>query len=129
MQVVVKTPHTEIVIKGMISDRIINFLQKEFGNSFEIIDDDAPVNIFETDWYKATKSNMKPGDFIRAYRSKKGWTQKELGANLGGIPRQHVSNMERGIRPVSVKMAQKLSILFDTEISRFLGHDERILFK
>ncbi len=60
MQAVVKTPHTEIVIKGMISDMVISFLQKEFGSSLEITDDDAPVNVFETDWYKTTKASMKP---------------------------------------------------------------------
>jgi len=63
MQAVVKTPHTEIIIKGMISDIVLSVLQKEYGNYFEIIDDEIPVNIFETDWYKTTKSNMKPGDY------------------------------------------------------------------
>ena len=120
MQAVVKTPHTEIIIKGMISDVVLSVLQKEYGNYFEIIDDEIPVNIFDTDWYKTTKSNMKPGDYIRAYRGKKGWTQEELGGRLGGIPKQHVSNMERGIRHISLKMAQKLAGVFDIEINRFL---------
>ena len=125
MQAVVKTPHTEIIINGIISDRVLVFLQKEFGNSLEIIDDDKPVNVFETDWYKTTKKNMKPGDFIRAYRSKKGWTQKELGKNLGAIPRQHVSNMERGTKSISLEMAQRLSVLFDADINRFLDIDNK----
>jgi DNA-binding XRE family transcriptional regulator len=120
MQAVVKTLHTEIIIKGMISDIVLSVLQKEYGNNFEIIDDEVPVNIFETDWYKTTKSNMKPGDYIRAYRGKKGWTQEELGVRLGGIPKQHVSNMERGTRHISLKMAQKLAGVFDIEINQFL---------
>jgi DNA-binding XRE family transcriptional regulator len=120
MQAVVKMPHTEIIIKGMISDIVLNVLEKEYGNDFEIIDDEIPVNIFETDWYKTTKSNMKPGDYISAYRGKKGWTQEELGGRLGGIPKQHVSNMERGIRHISLKMAQKLAGVFDIGINQFL---------
>ncbi len=120
MQAVVKMPHIEITIKGMISDSVLNLLRKEYGSNFEIIDDEIPVNIFETEWYKTIKSGMKPGDFIRAHRGKRGWTQEELGAKLGGIPKQHVSNMERGSRRVSLKMAQKLAVLFDTDIGRFL---------
>ena len=73
---------------------------------------------FYTD--KTTKSNMKPGDYIRAYRGKKGWTQEELGGRLGGIPKQHVSNMERGTRHISLKMAHKLAGVFGIGINQFL---------
>ena len=38
--------------------------------------------------------------------------QARLGEMLGGIPRQHVSNMKRGIRPVSMKTARKLAKIF-----------------
>ncbi len=120
MQAVVKTPHTEIIIKGMISDIVLRVLKQEYGSELEIIDDDVPVNVFETEWYKTTKASMKPGDYIRAYRGKKGWTQSELGQNLGAIPKQHVSNMERGSRSISLKMAQNLAGLFDTKINEFL---------
>lgn len=120
MQAVVKTLHTEIIIKGMIPDNILDILRHEYGNDLKVIEDDAAVNIFETEWYKTTKSDMKPGDYLRAYRGKKGWTQEKLGAMIG-IPKQHVSNMERGTRAISLKMARKLAVLFDTEINRFLS--------
>ena len=65
MQVVVKTPHTEITITGMISNSILKVLKQECGSDLKII-------------------------------------------------------MERGIRPISLKMAQKLAILFNTTIDRFV---------
>ena len=39
---------------------------------------------------------------------------------LGGIPRQHVSNMERGIRPVSLKTACKLVKVFKVSLGKFV---------
>jgi len=39
---------------------------------------------------------------------------------LGGIPRQHVSNMERGIRPVSLKTARKLAKVFKISPGKFV---------
>ena len=119
MQAVVKTPLTEIIINGTVSDSILNMLRQEYGSDLRVIEDD----IFETEWYRNIKNNMKPGDYIRAYRRKRGWTQATLGAELGGVPKQHISNMERGTRPVSLKMARKLSDLFGVGINLFLmGH-------
>jgi plasmid maintenance system antidote protein VapI len=40
---------------------------------------------------------------------------------LGGIPKQHISNMENGKRPISLKMAKKLSKLFNVSIERFIS--------
>ena len=48
-------------------------------------------------------------------------TQTELGKALGGIPRQHISNMENGIRPISKKTALKLVKLFDVSVEKFIS--------
>jgi len=48
-------------------------------------------------------------------------TQKELGELLGGVPRQHVSNMERGIRAISKKVALNLAKIFNTSVDKFIG--------
>lgn len=121
MQAVVKTPHTEIIINGIVSTGILEALRQEYGNDLKIIEDDQAVNVFETEWYRTVKTNMKPGDYVRICREKKGWTQTEMGVMLGGIPRQHVSNMERGVRPISLQTARKLASIFDAEISKFIG--------
>ena len=47
----------------------------------------------ETPWYRGIKEKMTPGTYLRIYRENKGLTQLQLGEALGGIPRQHISNM------------------------------------
>ena len=123
MLAVVKTPRIKIEIKGKISKRLLDVLKEEYGADVQIITDeeDEKRDIFETDWYKTMKANMTPGKNIRIYRQNRGMTQKELGEQLGSIPRQHISNMERGIRAISKKVALKLSKIFNTSVDRFIG--------
>ena len=75
-------------------------------------DSEETVDIFATDWYREIQSKTTPGDNLKIYRENHGLTQSQLGEMLGRIPRQHVSNMERGIRPVSMKTARKLAEIF-----------------
>ena len=79
------------------------------------------MNIFETDWYKGIKRKITPGRNLRIYRQNKAMTQIELGKALGGLPRQHVSNMEKGTRPISKKMAIRLAEIFDVSVEKFIG--------
>lgn len=72
------------------------------------------------DWYKKVKSQARPGDTMKIYREIHGMTQDELGRMLGNIPRQHISNMERGIRAISVNTAKKLSKLFKVPLEKFV---------
>jgi len=122
MQAVVKTPHIEIRIKGDIPPGILSLLRKEYGRKVHIFEDedDEYVNIIETDWYKKTKAEMIPADNLKIYRRIHKLTQEKLGAMLGGIPKQHVSNMEHGIRPISKRMARKLATIFDVSVERFI---------
>jgi DNA-binding XRE family transcriptional regulator len=122
MQAVVKTPHTEIIIKGILPDSILRLIKKEYGNSFHIIDDetDTGVDIFKTQWYRSVKDSMTPGDYLRSHRERMQWTQSQLGNRLGNIPRQHISNMETGKRPISLRMAKALAEVFNTDFSIFI---------
>jgi transcriptional regulator with XRE-family HTH domain len=63
---------------------------------------------------------MAPGAYLRIYRENKGMTQLQLGEALGNIPRQHISNMENGRRPISLKMARKLSLLLGVRLEKFI---------
>lgn len=123
MLAVVKTPRIKIEIKGKISKRLLDVLKEEFGSEVQIIPDeeDEKLDIFETEWYKNIKEKLTPGKNMRIYRQDRGMTQKELGQLLGGIPRQHISNIERGIRPISKKVALKLSKIFNTSVDKFIG--------
>ena len=78
------------------------------------------MNIFETNWYRDIKSKIIPGDNLRIYRQNHNMTQAELGQKLGNIPRQHISNMERGLRTISLKNARKLAAIFDVSPEKFI---------
>jgi DNA-binding XRE family transcriptional regulator len=122
MQAVVKMPHIEINIKGKIPQRILTLLREEYGEKVQLSEDydEETVNIFETDWYKKTKAKITPGDNLKIYREMHGLTQATLGEMLGGIPRQHISNMERGSRAISLKLAQKFSQLLKVSVEKFV---------
>ena len=122
MQAVVKTPHIELKIKGEISPKLISVLDEEFGPELMLEDkqEDETVNIFETDWYAQIKSKMSPGENLKIYRENRGLTQGQLGELLDGVPRQHISNMERGVRSISKKTARKLAQIFKASPGKFI---------
>jgi DNA-binding XRE family transcriptional regulator len=123
MLAVVKTPLTNIRIKGRISNKLIDVLIQEYGKSVHITRDpeDEKFDVFQTDWYKRIKQKLTPGTYIKVFRQNKNMTQADLGKALGGLPRQHVSNMENGSRPISKKIALKLAKLFDVSVEKFIS--------
>ena len=121
MQVHVKMPHIKIDIKGEISKRHLSLLKKEYGKNLHLINEgDEYIDVFKTDWYKNIKSQMTPGNNLKVYRMNRGLTQVQLGELLGGIPKQHISNMENGKRPISLKMAKSLSNIFRVSVEKFI---------
>ena len=122
MQAVVKTPRIEIRIKGEIPPKLLSILTEEYGKRVRLSDDeeDELVDIVESAWFKGVKAKTTPGEKLRTYRENRSLTQAQLGAMLGGIPRQHVSNMEHGLRPISLKMARGLAKVFGVSPSRFI---------
>ena len=122
MQAVVKTPRIEVNIKGEISPKLITVLEEEFGKDLLLAEerDEETLDIFASDWYREIQAKTTPGDNLKIYRENHGLTQAQLGEMLGGIPRQHVSNMERGIRPVSLKTARKLAKIFKVSPGKFV---------
>lgn len=123
MLAVVKTPHIEINIKGKdIPVNIINFLKKEYGKKLHISkeNDDESIDVFQTDWYKNIKKTITPGFNLKLYREMKKITQTELGKLLGDIPKQHISNMEKNIRPISINTAKKLAKIFNVSVEKFI---------
>ena len=122
MQVAVKTPRIELKMKGDIPERVILFLEEEYGVSLRQTTDDGEevVNAFETDWYKRTMAAMTPGKALRIYRENAGLTQAALGERMGGIPRQHISNMENGRRPIGKENAKRLAAALHVDYRVFL---------
>ena len=127
MQAVVKTPRIEISVRGAaIPPKLMDVLKEEYGPELSLVEDDGDnlVDAFETQWYKGVKEKMTPAAYLRVYRENKGLTQLQLGEALGGIPRQHSSNMEHGRRSISLKMARKLSSLLGAPIEKFIETHE-----
>ena len=109
-------------IKGDIPKKVINYFRHEYGNAFEIINEenDELIDIFKTDWFKDIDKATTPGDNLRIYRENIGLTQEELGKQLGNFSRQNISDMEHGRRSISKETAKKLSNIFNVPIDRFL---------
>jgi DNA-binding XRE family transcriptional regulator len=123
MLAVVKTPRTDVRIRGHIPEALLEVLFAEYGKRVQLTReaDDELVDVFQTEWYLRTKRSMTPGTYLKIYRENRGITQTELGKALGGVPRQHISNMENGIRPISKKTALRLAAIFKVSVSRFIA--------
>ena len=91
MQVVVKKPH--IRMEGEISPELIEYLQKEYGE-VEVIDDkdEELIEVTRSDWYRAIRQQITPGDNMRIYRKIHNLSQQELGKKLGSFSRQHIQH-------------------------------------
>jgi DNA-binding XRE family transcriptional regulator len=121
LQVVVKNPRINLRMKGDIPAGIIKALKNEYGDLQITQDkDDEVVNIIDTDWYKSMLPLLTPGKTLRVYRENAGLTQETLGAKVGGVPRQHISGMETGRRPIGEEMAKKLARALNTSPLNFI---------
>ncbi len=115
MQVVAKTRRIDLKMVGDIPDRVLNVLKEEYGDLQVISDvEEELVNVEDTDWFRSMQAAMTPGKVLRAYRTRENLTQIELGRRIGDVPRQHISGMETGNRPIGREMAKRLA-----EVLRF----------
>lgn len=122
MQVVAKTPHIDLRITGEIPAKILRALEEEYGDTLQVLaeEEDELLDVTATDWYRETKKRITPGDTLRIYRENAGLTQEALGQKIGGVPRQHISNMENGKRPIGKESAKKLAAVLHVDYRAFL---------
>ncbi len=128
MLAVVKAPPTHGTKKPVsfkvegeqIPDFVLGMLKYMFPKCVKVYDapiktrpsmDEQSVALESTEWYKTMSTEMTPGKAIRADRGLRGWTQNVLAQKLG-ISIQNLSAMEHDRRPISKKMAAKLSLVF-----------------
>ena len=109
----------QAVVGTSVSTASLNIEEERMDTTVTFPDEEA-VNVFETAWYRDIKSKMTPGDNLKIYRENRGLTQAKLGEMLGAVPRQHISNMERGVRSISLKTARKLAELFKVSPEKFI---------
>jgi len=124
MLAVVKKPHTEnslFEIKGEIPKKLIQYLQDNFGNDVEIVDEDEEmVDFLSSNWFKVTTDSLTSGEVVKIYRENLNLTQEQLGKQLGKFTRQNISDIELGRRSISKEVAKKLSAFFSVNVERFI---------
>ena len=62
---------------------------------------------------------VRLGRKIRLLREKRGWTQQQL-ADMTGIGRVHVSELENGKREAGLRIIEKLAASFEVRVSDLL---------
>lgn len=60
-----------------------------------------------------------PGDMVKGLRGREGITQKEMAERLG-VRQHHISEMEKGVRPITLEMAKRISKTFNISYKVFL---------
>ncbi|ULH26842.1 hypothetical protein FH586_00015 (plasmid) [Leptospira weilii] len=70
MQAVVKTPRTEVTIKGEISSTLLKALKKEFGRKLRIEKSEESIPWRDTEFFKENKEFLQPGSKLKYYRKK-----------------------------------------------------------
>ena len=119
MLVHVKTPHTEINIKGDVSEKILEVLRSEYGEGLEV-QNDTYIDPFETNWFNEVKESLSPGDYLKTDRENKGITQNELGSEVGSFTRQYISDLEHGRKNISLSVAKKLASYFNRPVDLYI---------
>jgi transcriptional regulator with XRE-family HTH domain len=62
---------------------------------------------------------IRVGRRIRLLRSERGWTQQQL-ADMTGIGRVHVSELENGKREAGIKMLERIARTFNMNVTELL---------
>jgi len=62
---------------------------------------------------------VRLGRRVRLLRSNRGWTQQQL-ADMTGIGRVHVSELENGKREAGLRMLEKLAASFEITVADLL---------
>ncbi len=116
MQALTKMHHTEklVSLHFMVHpsnvDRVTNYV-----NSIEAEKESA-----STPWREvAAKRGSVPAAVLRGARGREELTQVKV-SKLTGIPQRHLSEMERGKRPIGKETAKKLAVALNTDYRVFL---------
>jgi DNA-binding XRE family transcriptional regulator len=122
MLAVVKTPHTDLKIRGFIPTAVLQVLRTEYGSHLRIEKqkgEDDLIDVFATDLYKRFKKTVKPGDYVRTYRSNLSMSQADLGEKLG-VSRAYICDIEKHRRQLGKDMAKQLVKLFHAPLEFFI---------
>jgi len=122
MLAVVRTPRTNLRMRGFIPSRVLRVLRHEFGGhlTIKVEKEDTQVeNVFDSTMYKEFKKRATPADYVRTYRENANLTQTELAERLG-ISRAYICDIEHGRRQVSRQFARQLANFFKISAGNFI---------
>jgi len=122
MLAVVKTPRTELRIKGFIPRPVLKVLRSEYGKSLHVKSDEEDeelVDFFKTNLYKNFKKKMNPAEYVKAYRDVLNLTQAELGEKVGKS-RAYICDVEHGRRAISKDIAKTFAKLFKISVNHLI---------
>jgi ribosome-binding protein aMBF1 (putative translation factor) len=122
MLAVVKTPRTNIRMRGVIPAPVLRVLRHEFGKDLSVKadeDDNEMLNVFDTAEYKEFKKRVTPADYVRIYRENAQLSQSAL-AEKFEVSRAYICDIEHGRRPISKQFAKTLADFFKISVSRFV---------
>jgi len=77
------------------------------------------LNNWKDSFKDLIEKHTEQGLALKSCRNAEGWTQTYL-AELLGIDRANISNMENGKRPIGKAMAKKLAKVFKTDYRMFI---------
>ena len=111
---------TELCLKvpakdaNAIAQAFMHFLRLAKYDVREINDEGEELLTFDEAFPEVT-----PGQLLRGARTREDMTQAELASALG-IHKNNISEMERGVRNISVDMAKRLAEVLNTSYKHFL---------
>lgn len=98
-------------VEGDIDPLLIEWMRERYGDRLTLSDGmsgNDSLDFHDPGWSGKPGPEMTPASSFKFYRELNELTQREL-AVMVGETRQHVSDMEHGRRPISLKMAKALS--------------------
>jgi len=106
-----------LTVPSMDAERLC----KAISNLLEVVQPARPVNEEGDELYTASEvfPEGHPGMALRGLRTREGVTQKTLAARLG-IRQHHISEMENGIRPITLEMAKRIGDAYNISYKVFL---------
>jgi DNA-binding XRE family transcriptional regulator len=122
MLAVVKTPRTNIKMRGFIPAPVLRVLRSEFGNKLTVTADkgDSELeNVFDSVKYMEFKKRISSADYIRAYRENAGLTQTAL-AEKFNVSRAYICDIEHGRRPISKQFAKQAANFFKISVEHLI---------
>jgi ribosome-binding protein aMBF1 (putative translation factor) len=120
MLAVVKTPRTNIRMRGFIPPPVLRVLRHEFGKNLTVKEDEEEkLNVFDTAEYKKFKNRVTPADYVRIYRENAQLSQSALAEKLE-VSRAYICDVEHGRRLISKQFAKTLADFFKISVSRFV---------